>query len=570
MYGFTKIYSCYKTAERIVMKSIKKALSLFLSLAFVLSAFSFGVFAQSDEVASGTCGSNMTWTLDEEGTLTITGTGDMKNYLDSYPWPYTIKKVIIQDGVTSIAMGAFSNCEELESVEIANTVVTIHSFAFQNCSSLKSITIPESVEKINQDVFKWCNSLTEINVSENNKAYSSADAILFNKDKTELVYYSAGKSNSEYSIPETVLTIGRGAFSWSSLESIEIPDSVVEISDKAFSECINLKTISIGNSVEKIGFEAFYFCSELQNLVFPDSLKTIDSQAFMFCRSLESVSFGNSLETIGSKAFWSCTNLSSVVFNSVKTIDSYAFASCTSIKELKFPETLINIEESAFFECTSLEKITLPNSLKTVGTKAFNLCDNLTSVTIPESVTVIGEGAFGYASFIENIKIDGFTITGAKDSAAERYATDNGFVFVCADTDASDDYYINKTENTLPNVAERTSVSEVISALANKGVNVTLTDKDGNLLADEKIVGTGCKVKTDAGDEYTVIVSGDIDGTGTVSTSDYLGVKSALLGNLELSDEYLKAADTDNSGELSVTDYVKIKSYFLGIFDLYA
>lgn len=243
----------------------------------------------------GTCGKNASWKL-ENGTLTISGTGEMSNYDgNDVPWYdnlSSITRVVIDDGITSIgdhafedcrnliniimpssvtSIGyyAFSGCNSLTGVTIPDGVASIGESAFQNCSSLSSVTIPYSVTSIEVSAFSGCSSLSDITVSEQNKNYSSEDGVLFNKDKTELVSYPGGK-NGSYSIPNSVTSILTGAF-WhcSSLSGITIPDSVARIEDVAFSGCSSLTSVTIPDSVEYIGYSAFLGCPKIKNVIIP-------------------------------------------------------------------------------------------------------------------------------------------------------------------------------------------------------------------------------------------------------------------------------------------------------------
>ena len=133
------------------------------------------------------------------------------------------KNVVIPDGVTSIGDAAFGNCRCLANITIPNGVTSIGEEAFKNCDSLTSITIPDSVTSIGDHAFYDCSSLTSINVADANRYYSDEDGGLFNKEKTELIRYPEGKSESTYAIPDSVTSIG----------------------DSAFSDCISLTSITI-------------------------------------------------------------------------------------------------------------------------------------------------------------------------------------------------------------------------------------------------------------------------------------------------------------------------------------
>ena len=204
---------------------MKKARSLFLALALAFALCA--VPASAATVASGKCGANLTWTLDDAGTLTISGTGAMWDYgyengtLIPPPWGFSAvpKAAVINSGVTGIGNGAFYGCKSLTSVTIPDSVTSIGNQAFFNCSSLTNINIPDSVTSIGDSAFYKCSSLQSIiipdsvtsigswafmsctaletlSVMENNPNYKSVENVLFSKQGNTLIYCVGGKSGS--------------------------------------------------------------------------------------------------------------------------------------------------------------------------------------------------------------------------------------------------------------------------------------------------------------------------------------------------------------------------------------
>ena len=222
----------------------------------MLAALTSEIFA-ADTVASGYCGSegdgkNLTWTLDSEGTLTISGKGEMKDYdYFSDPWVRSaVKCVSIESGVTCIGDYAFHNCTNLTGVTIPNSVTSIGGSAFSDCSSLTSITIPSSVTSIGRFAFSGCSSLTSI------------------------------------TIPSSVTSIGEDVF-WGcgSLTSVTIPSSVTSIGERAFYDCSSLTSVTIPKSVSSIGENAFACCRGLERACFYGNAPDVWPNTFSGCES---------------------------------------------------------------------------------------------------------------------------------------------------------------------------------------------------------------------------------------------------------------------------------------------
>ena len=322
-YATKEELSAFATKEEISNLSTKEELSTLIDNIIMLQEDFLDGFIAG---ATGDC----TWYLINT-VLTISGNGAMGNYASSSkaPWGTNITKVIIEDGVTSIG-----NC------------------AFYNCESLTNITIPDSVTSIGSYAFYYCNSLTSIIVDENNKNYSSLDGVLFNKDKTALVCYPAGKTNTSYTIPNSVTSISYGAFcGCSSLTSITIPDSVTNIDSYAFNACSNLTSITIPDSVKNISDNVFSNCSSLTSITIPDSVTNIGASTFYYCTSLKTASLGNSITRIPGDMFVGCSSLTSITIpSSVTSIGHLAFGGCDSLSDVYYAGSeaeakAINIDE---------------------------------------------------------------------------------------------------------------------------------------------------------------------------------------------------------------------------------
>ena len=339
----------------------------------------------------------ITWTLSDDGTLTVSG-GDMPDYYgpDDSPW-YSkrdkIKKIVIENGVTRIGNYAFCECNSLTSVTISNSVTSIGECAFHSCRGLSSINISNSLTSIGVGAFENCYSLTSITIP------NSVTSI-------KCSAFAGCSSLTSISIPNSVTSIGNTAFSrCSSLTSITIPNSVTSIELRTFSECSNLASVYIPNSVTSIGQEAFSSCYALTSITIPNSVTSIGGGAFYWCKSLTTITIPNSVTSIEDGLF-SCSGLTSITIpESVTSIGGGAFENCSSLTSITIPETVTSIGAQAFLNCRKLTSIPIPKSVTSIETKVFQGCSRLTSITIPNSVKSIGYCAFHDCSSLSSITI---------------------------------------------------------------------------------------------------------------------------------------------------------------------
>ena len=425
----------------------KRILSLFLAACLIFTLLPTSAFADESET-SGTCGDNLTWKLDDDGTLTISGTGEMWNSgWSGGPWRNVqdkILSVVITDGVTGIGMLAFNACDKLINITMSDSVLTIDNYAFTDCTSLASVKIGNGVTSIGENAFSRCSSLSKvemgrsvtslgdgafsdctslacITVDSDNKYFSSSNGILFNKNKTSLLVYPGSKTGSVYVIPDSVTTIGDGAFSkCTNLASVTIPDSVTRIGAGAFFGCPSLTSVKISksltnngrNSLEErpslnrlppgpgsvqtcIGQGAFRECTSLSSVEIPSSVTSIEAWAFLECASLTSIKIPDSITLIYDKAFKACTSLTNIAIpENVSYIGYYAFEDCTSLMNVKMPYYSQYIADGAFQNCTSLESIAIPKGVSVVRKETFQGCSNLKRVSIPAHIEGIKQYAF--------------------------------------------------------------------------------------------------------------------------------------------------------------------------------
>ena len=388
-----------------------------------------------DNVDSGTCGENVTWVLDKNGVLTISGTGEMERYASASQWPWYKKRdevvsIVIEDGVTTIGYSAFENFIHLTNIEIPDSMTEIYWGAFENCSSLTQINIPRSVSYVGYHVFYGCSSLKAIYVEEGNNNYISMDGVLLNYKNSKItgVLYCPGVDRKEYVIPDGVITINEFAFSdCSELTSVEIPGSVGNIGMEAFSGCNNLTKITFNGFAPE--FESDCFNNVTADAYYPENdsswteevrqdyggtltWKTYSAENLVDSGScgedvtwtldrsgLLSIS-GNGLMTDYSEEnelpwyLYRRGIASAVINNGVTNIGDYAFYGCGSLTEINISDTVTEIGCNAFYGCNDLTKITIPNKVTNIGSSAFIRCRSLESIEIPSKVVSIGENAF--------------------------------------------------------------------------------------------------------------------------------------------------------------------------------
>ena len=339
---------------------------------------------------------------------------------ESFDACVTLTTLTLPNSVKTIGSKAFAYCTALTSLKLSNSITDIGYSAFSECTALTTVNIPSSVTNIGNDAFYRCNALQAINVNSDNQHFKSVDGILFNANLTTLIQYPIGKSQSSYTLPNSTTHIGVNAFSYSQ----------------------NLISISLHNALLSIGAGAFRY-SALKSISIPNSIKSIEARAFLGCSALESINIPNSVISIGASAFSDCSALESInIPNSVTSIGANAF-SFSALKSINIPNSIKSIEANTFCYCSALESINIPNSVTSIGDEAFLYCSALKSINIPYSVTNIGSQAFGRCDALQDINVD----------SNNQYFKSIDGVFFNFDLTTLIQYPIGKLQNsyTLPN-----------------------------------------------------------------------------------------------------------------------
>lgn len=439
----------------------KKVFSILIAVVMVLAITPLSVFADVDtsdylayEIIDGevtVVGCNESINGDFLIPGTIEGYPVTKIADSAFMGCREIKSISIPDSVIEIGMGAFADCEGLETVVISDGVAKICDSTFQGCTGLKNVTIgsnvteigfsafhyctaleniviPAGVESIGVEAFSLCFNLKSIEVDENNKYFSSSkDGVLFNKDKTAIIFYPIGNSRTEYSIPDSVESIEFAAFYFASnLEKITIPDSVENIGGGAFAGCYRLEEIIIPDSVTStIGEQTFVQCINLKTVIIGNGVTGIEENAFLDCPVIENVTIGENVKFIGKKAFWSnfgniCLE-SITIPKSVEIVDAEAFFCCNALKKINIYNPEMLIAEDSFYMVGVLDWDRYSSLVTEIYSSALIDQEQNTDELLAELLTLVYQ--------IPDDELKDAVIYGYTGSTAEIYANENNMMF---------------------------------------------------------------------------------------------------------------------------------------------
>lgn len=382
-------------------------------------------------VASGTCGDDLTWKLGDKGTLTISGTGEMYNYsMADAPWKEQkdlISALVVENGATSIGSSTFDGYTSLKSIKLASTVKSIGNNAFSN-TGITSLDLPEGMESIGIGAFYNCEKMTELKLPESLTTLNNG-AFAFCKGLTAVT------------LPNKITFIGALAFEeCTGLTSITIPENVTEIRNQAFYYCTALTMVELPKALQTVGDNAFYE-TKLQDVYYAGTeedwgkiaigLKNEPlTNANLHCMGAVVVISG----TCGGALTWKLDSKGTltisgtgamtdytksgvapwnkdyeeirfvVIENGVTTIGEYAFENCTLLESVAISDSVEKIGKYAFSGCSALKRISLPDSIAQIGDHAFR-ASGLEAVKIPEGVTLLGEGMFARCPNLQTVEL---------------------------------------------------------------------------------------------------------------------------------------------------------------------
>ena len=382
------------------------------------------------EEPSGICGDSLGWVLTNESRLVISGLGEMYYYesdLD-YPWycyKTLIEEVVLEDGVASVAGNAFVNYDKLKAVTMGKDVVCVENTA-------------------GYSVYWGSDMLESITVSSANKVYSSdSNGVLYNKDKTRIIQYPAGKINTSFTMPESVAEISRSAFYGAeNLTDITMSPNISYIGSGAFSGTGMLADnnnwedgafyvdkylidarvdgdYKVKEGTRLIAEDAFYYNHSVKGITIPESVKYINDSAFFFT-SIERIIVDEKNPYYCSGTYGDLYNKDKtelirypdaneqnqvIVPDGVKKIVDGAFSWVKCISTVILPDS-VEIIEPYTFGYSSLREIILGDGVKTIGESAFDSC-GITSITIGENIETIEQYAFCGCVGLTNVYFNG-------------------------------------------------------------------------------------------------------------------------------------------------------------------
>lgn len=426
--------------------------------------------------------------------------------------------------VTDIGRFAFFECSSLTNLKIPDTVSCIREYAFKGCSSLTSVEIPKKVKIIERETFYGCSSLTSIE------------------------------------IPAGLAVIESEAFyGCSSLIDIEIPAGVWDIHNTSFKGCSSLTNIGVNeNNKNFTSVDGVLYSKDKTELICYPAGKTQQQYNVLV-----------GVTSIYPYAFYGCNNLTNIKIPAeVSMVNFKDCSSLTSIEVNENNENYTSVDGVLYSKDKSKiicypagktqQQYNILEGVICIGMGSFYKCNNLTNIEIPTGVKSIEQDAF--------YKCSNITITCERDSVAHKYAVRNKIKYKLIgenETITSTDYTIDETSNLVTNIKPNTSIEEIKSKLITNEEYEILT-KSGQVVKDEKI-GTGMKIKFKTGKVYEIVVRGDANGDGKMSTTDITKLKKHIIKQENLEGCYGKAVDINNDGKTSVTDLAKMKRVLVGL-----
>ncbi len=323
---------------------------------------------------------------------------------------FGLSSVTIPNSVTSIGNYAFAYCSNLTSIVIPNGTTEIEGGAFSFCTNLASVRLSESVSSIGLMTFEGCTVLNSIVVDPQNPRYDSRDnsnAIIETKTNTLI----EGCINT--TIPATITSINKYAFSSRGIKHITIPESIEKIGNNAFSGCNELREVVFSGvpKIKELEEATFFGCISLQSFEIPEGVISIGKECFSGCENLKSVYIPESVENIDYDAFYAYFGVRDFYINSIESWCNYSFSLIYDynlylngklLRELTIPSHMSKIKDFMFGNCMSLRTVILNEGVVSLGRDNFSYCENLSSVVLPQSIISLDVGTFCWCKLLRD------------------------------------------------------------------------------------------------------------------------------------------------------------------------
>lgn|GEM_PF-1579258 len=523
--------------------------------------------------------------------------------------------VSLPEGLKNIGKNAFSDCGNLTSLYMPAGIVSIDEFAFGNGERISDIYYGGSEEDWNKIAIGIDNkALANATIHYNSAPFCVEENAVYNSEKTKLLCWLNPTATSVI-IPDGVTAIGAKAFKNCALTDVTFNTVLTSIGTEAFCNCQNLTAVTLPEKVTSIGDSAFYNCAKLASISLSKNLCTIGNEAFRDCTALQSVTLPENVESIGNLAFYDCAALQTVDFSiKLKSIGGAAFENCTALTAVSLPDTLTTLGGGAFRNCTALATACLSNNLTELNDEVFYGCAKLEHIFIPASVTELGDSAFYTCSMLSDVYFggseeawNGISITSSNSILYavnvyfnhshnygdwvqnENAGTQSRF---CADCNAQEKTFIGGTcphewddgKITTPATCKEEGVLTLTCSLCGEVQSQPIpVDKtkhewnDGAITTPPTVDAEGLKTFTCTvcGETYTesvdkidppaMIVYGDVDGDGKITSGDARLALRASVGLETLSQAAHEAADVDNSGSIDAGDARSILRFSVGL-----
>lgn len=387
-------------------------------LAMVMALALFGVGAAAVFGAtSGDCGDTagtVSFEISADGTMTITGTGTIKQQTraNNYSWYVDrtkVKKLVIGEGVTNAPNNAFNGMTNLKEVELPSTLAAWGSNVFQSSSNIETIRVAEGGAFSSHGNILYGDNETRLILS--GKAVSGQVELPEGLTTIEPNGLDGRSEITSLKLPEGLKTIGNYAFrGLNKVETIDIPDSVTSIGTNALQNCTSLTEAEVPAGVKSLSNYTFAGDKALTKAVLPEGMTSIGTYAFQNCEKLETLTIPGSVTSIGNNAFAGMKSMQKLDLpEGLTTLGANVFSDCSSLKSMTIPAGIKTLgtatSSSLFINCTALEEVSLPEGLTTIGASAFKGCTSLKEIQIPQTVTTIGVLAFQQCSSLEEVTV---------------------------------------------------------------------------------------------------------------------------------------------------------------------